>query len=481
MTKPNFIFFDTETSGGRGLADILTIDALFYDHDFKPISSFSSKARLRKSRVYEVDSFLVNGLDPYEMDESNNSNFDMTKEANEKFLSWANKGPVFFCAHNGYGFDYMLTSQHLFSNLFTWPWIFSTGNARQLDSLPIVQNFDFYAPNKIATELNEKSNKIFKLGSLCKANGFEIKELHSSRGDTEGMMKLMSFLKQRDPTLFKQLLSFTNKNDVLNKIKETDYFCHPETFYGRTRQFTSSYLCEHPVYKGYHLVFDLKHDPETMFAEKSNAVLKKTLNGAPKKYRTIKIGKNPFIQDKSFATNFNDEYKTLGHEILQARANFIFKNRDELANRLSLIINDQFQDQDMDQTELIPEQMIFSLKPSPSEKNLMDSFVSAKTLDDQRNIHAQFKNIALKHLSEMILLDRFDDKAFSKSEYNRIRKGISRRLLSTSKEVFPTIPDGMARIDQLREEKKDDTKTLAKVERINKHLEGLAKDHEKYL
>ena len=240
MSTPNFIFFDTETSGGRGLADILTIDALFYDHNFKPLDTFSSKARLRKSRVYEVDSFLVNGLDPFEMDKSKNSNFDLTKEANDKFLSWANKGPVFFVAHNGYGFDYMLPSQHLFSILFTWPWIFSTGNARQIDSLPIVQNFDFYAPNKIATELNEKNNKVFKLGSLCKANGFEIKELHSSRGDTEGMMKLMAFLKEKDPALFRQSLSFTNKNDVLNKIKETDYFCHPETFYGRTRQFTSS-------------------------------------------------------------------------------------------------------------------------------------------------------------------------------------------------------------------------------------------------
>ena len=41
--------------------------------------------------------------------------------------------------------------------------------------------------------------------------------------------------------------------------------------------------------------------------------------------------------------------------------------------------------------------------------------------------------------------------------------------------------DGMARIDLLREEKKDDSQTLAKVERINKHIEGLAKDHEKYL
>ena len=481
MSKPNFIFFDTETSGGRGLADILTIDALFYDHNFKPLDTFSSRARLRKSRVYEVDSFLVNGLDPFEMDKSKNSNFDLTKEANDKFLSWANKGPVFFVAHNGYGFDYMLTSQHLFSNLFTWPWIFSTGNARQLDSLPIVQNFDFYAPNKIATELNEKNNKVFKLGSLCKANGFEIKELHSSRGDTEGMMKLMAFLKEKDPALFRQSLSFTNKNDVLNKIKETDYFCHPETFYGRTRQFTSSYLCEHPVYKGYHLVFDLKHDPESIFSEKSNEVLKKLLNGAPKKYRTLKIGKNPFIQDKSFATNFNDEYKTLGHEILKTRADFIFKNRDELANRVCLIINDQFQDQDMDQTELIPEQMIFSLNPSQNEKTLMNNYVLAKTCEEQRKIHDEFKNKDLKHLSEMILLDRFGKEAFSDAEYKRIRKGISRRLLSTNKEVFPTIPEGMARIDQLREDKKDDNQSLEKIEIINKHLEGLAEDHAKFL
>jgi len=41
-----------------------------------------------------------------------------------------------------------------------------------------------------------------------------------------------------------------------------------------------------------------------MFSEKSNEVLKKVLNGAPKKYRTIKANKNPFIQDKSYATNY---------------------------------------------------------------------------------------------------------------------------------------------------------------------------------
>ena len=109
------------------------------------------------------------------------------------------------------------------------------------------------------------------------------------------------------------------------------------------------------------------------------------------------------------------------------------------------------------------------------------NYVLAKTCEEQRKIHDEFKNKDLKHLSEMILLDRFGKEAFSDAEHKRIRKGISRRLLSTNKEVFPTIPEGMARIDQLREDKKDDNQSLEKIEIINKHLEGLAEDHAKYL
>ena len=88
MSKPSLILFDTETSGGRGLADILTIDALFFDYNFKKLDEFSCTARMRKSRVYEVDSFLVNGLDPFELDKCSNSNFDLTKKTNDKFISW---------------------------------------------------------------------------------------------------------------------------------------------------------------------------------------------------------------------------------------------------------------------------------------------------------------------------------------------------------------------------------------------------------
>ena len=125
--------------------------------------------------------------------------------------------------------------------------------------------------------------------------------------------------------------------------------------------------------------------------------------------------------------------------------------------------------------------MIFNLNPSSNDKSLMNNFVMTNNKDEQKKIHKRF-NGPLKHLSEMILLDKWDKDGFdSNEEYKKVRKNISRRLLSTNKEVFPTIPEGMARIDQLREDKKDDNQSLEKIEIINKHLEELAEDHAKFL
>ena len=72
--------FDTETNSGRLTADILIYQLFFCDKDFNVIEEFNIKARLRKSRVYEIDSFLVNNLDPFDVDKYENSNFDLTKK-----------------------------------------------------------------------------------------------------------------------------------------------------------------------------------------------------------------------------------------------------------------------------------------------------------------------------------------------------------------------------------------------------------------
>ena len=127
-----------------------------------------------------------------------------------------------------------------------------------------------------------------------------------------------------------------------------------------------------------------------MFAEKSLQVLKKTLFGTPKKLRTIKVGKNPFIQDKSFATKFDDEYATLGHDVLKQRADFIQKNRKDLTNKVQIIFKEQFEEKAINQTELVPEQKIFSLEKTQADKVLMDNYVIANTMEEQQKIH---KNI----------------------------------------------------------------------------------------
>ena len=477
----HYCWFDCETtSGDQVQGDILSISAILTDENFNIIDKFTYLGRPRKSRSYLVDSYLVNGLDPFEVDKHEYSNHSLTKKFQEKFIKWGNKGPIKFCAYNGYNFDFLLCSHHLFSNLFTWPWIFSTGNARHIDLLPILQNIDYYAPNNMAVELNSKNNKVFKLGSICKMNGFEIKDLHSSMGDTAGLMNMAKFIKNKQPELFQKSLQYINKQDVLPAIKDLDYFTFPETFFGKTRQFAGTFIVEHPAYKGYFLIFDLKHDPEKIFAQNSSLKLSEVLFSTPKKIRTIKSNRNPLIMGKEWSNKFEDEYKELGAEKLKKRANFIQKNREEIAPRVSLIAEDQFKEKQMNQTALLPEQTIFSLNPKREQKNLMDAFVVSKKMEEQVKIHSNFTG-PLKNLSELVLIDEYDKEAFTQNEYKSIRKEISKRLLSTNKEPFATIPSQMKRIDDLRMDKNADKEKKATIENINEHLSKLAEDHEKYL
>ena len=201
-------YLDAETSTGDQIhADILTYSAqLVRDKDNKVIESFTYKARPRISRSYSVDAFLVNGVDPFETEKHELSNHDLAKKLSETFTKWKNKGHVKFNAFAGYNFDFLLTSQTWFSNLYSFPWLFST-NASQMDTLPIARNMEYYRPEILKTELNKKSNKVFKLSSLCNLNGFPIAKAHTSYDDTVGLKNLTEYLKSKDPELFNPTVS----------------------------------------------------------------------------------------------------------------------------------------------------------------------------------------------------------------------------------------------------------------------------------
>ena len=68
----------------------------------------------------------------------------------------------------------------------------------------------------------------------------------------------------------------------------------------------------------------------------------------------------------------------------------------------------------------------------------MDRYVWGNQ-EEQFKIHKKFTG-PIKHLSDMALLDKYGKDGFTDAEYKTVRSTINRRLLSTNKEVFPTIP-----------------------------------------
>ena len=489
MTNLNKLYFDIEgTTGSHLTCDVLSLSFINTSHNDKELETKTYYVRPRKSRIYQVDALMVNKFNPFDADKHEHSSFSFTKAINKKFTEIGNKG-CFFVTWSGHSYDYMAISHHLFSNLFTWPWIFSTGQARQLDALPVAHNLDYYEPNKIATELNSKNNKVYKLESLCRMNGFPIgPEAHSSLADTKGLKAMVEHLQRKFPNLFKECLKNTDKQKILPSIKDKDVFIFPETFFAKTRNFAGTFVTEHQHYRGYYIVADLKHNWELIIKKKgqefSDIILK-----APKKIRQIKSNRNPLIQDSSVLNTLSDEYseelKKIGLPELEKRANFIQKNREELAEKINLAIEDDLYKKNQDQSKKEFEEQIFDIRPSRDEKDMMQKFVEEKTsMDEQKKIIKSFKQPGLKYLGENILLDEYGQEAFDKKDYTKIRKRIAKRLLSTNTEKFPTIPEQFARVDALRvemEQEGADKKKVEQVSTINKHLEEKAKENEKYL
>ena len=189
------------------------------------------------SRSYECDALLVNGLNPYDIydkEKHTYSNHGIAKKLSETFTKWKNKGHVKFNAYAGFNFDFLLTSHTWFSNLYSFPWLFST-NACQMDTLPLARNMEYYNPNILKTDINKKNHKIFKLASLCAMNGFPIKDSHTAKDDTLGLKNLTEYLKKNDSELFNKNLQLINKKDVLPYVKKSKIFLYNRNFFFKNK------------------------------------------------------------------------------------------------------------------------------------------------------------------------------------------------------------------------------------------------------
>ena len=91
-------------------------------------------------------------------------------------------------------------------------------------------------------------------------NGIQHDDAHSAIGDCIATMEIAKIIFKKAPNVWKASQLTTDKIKTMDIIKKS-HFCVDEFFYGKTRPFVETFVCEHPVYK-WAKCFDLKHDPE---------------------------------------------------------------------------------------------------------------------------------------------------------------------------------------------------------------------------
>ena len=215
--------------------------------------------------------------------------------------------------------------------------------------------------------------------------------------------------------------------------------------------------------------------------------LKEAISKSKKWIRTLKSNRAPIIMKKEMY-ELDEEYKTLGMPEIRKRYNLLKKHKEEFANKIRLIQKESYEDKkQFDQTELEPEEKIYSLNETNEERNLMSQFNLNNNPKERKNIFNRFTRDDVKTLAEMKVFDNYDEeefcKIFSLRDYIRIKKRVGKLILDTSDapSPFTKIPAQLARLDTLRviTEKNEDDSKMKQLDELNKYLENMMNDYEK--
>ena len=466
----NFIFYDFETSSSNKYwGQIIQIGAVLTNDELQELDRYEARCRLKTGVIPEAMALIVNKTSPKLLKGANLSHYEMIRQFIKVLRGW---GKATYIGFNSIDFDEEFLRNTLFQNL-EYPYITSTnGNARG-DMLSLSRSANFYYPKTLKNSLNEKGNAVYKLDQMAPLNGIQHDDAHSAIGDCIATMEIAKIIFKKAPNVWKASQLTTDKIKTMDIIKKESFFCVDEFFYGKTRPFVETFVCEHPVYK-WAKCFDLKHDPEPYLKMDRNS-LKESMKKQPKFLRTIRHNKHPVIMNQSYAVNF-EGYKELGIEKLSERAKKI-RNDKKFAEKISSILLDEADEKEnsKSQEDIYTEESIYK-KFSPNEDNIVMTKFHEADWSDRSKIIQNFKDERLKYFGQKILYQEKPE-SLSKDLYTKIHKDTAKRLLSKNNEKWNTIPRTYSEIDTLRikYEKEGKSDNLTILDEINAYVEDLEK------
>ena len=471
---PNFVFYDFETSSSNKYwGQIIQIGAILTNDNLDELDRFDVRCRLSPGIIPEAMALIVNKTSPSMLKKSNLSHYEMIRQFVEILKKW---GKATYIGFNSIEFDEEFLRSTLFQTL-EYPYITSTNGNTRGDVLSLARAANLYYPKTLKNSVNEKGNDVYKLDQMAPLNGIDHGNAHSAIGDVIATLGIAKLIAKKAPNVWKASLMTLDKSQTLELIKKETFFCTNEYFYGKSRPYVQTFVCQHPQYQ-WPLCFDLKHDPN-IYLEMSIQELTAAMKKQPKFIRTIRHNKHPVIMNPKYGDKF-DEYKIIGHLKLKERANLVKENK-EFAEKIVTIKRLEFEEkeQSKSQEDLYEEESIYTKFTTAEDNKNMPKFHDVEW-DQKLSVISKFKDERLKYFGKKLLYMEKPE-LLTKEDYNLIHKDIARKLLSTNNEKWNTIPRTYSEIDTLRAKfgKENHQDKLVILDEINAYVEELEQIYSK--
>ena len=465
----NFVFYDFETSSSNKYwGQIIQIGAVLTNDNLDELDRFDARCRLSPGIIPEAMALIVNKTSPSMLKKSNLSHYQMIRQFVETLKRW---GKATYIGFNNIEFDQEFLRNTLFQTL-EYPYLTTTNGNTAADILGLARAANLYYPKTLKNSVNEKGNDVYKLDQMAPLNGIN-HDAHNAIGDVEASIGIAKLISKKAPNVWKASMLTMDKNQSLELIRNELLFCTNEYFYGRSRPYVQTFVCQHPKYQ-WPLCFDCRHDP-TPYLDMPISELSVAMKKQPKFIRTVRHNKHPVIMNPSYGDKF-DEYKLIGLKKLEERAIKIKSNK-EFSEKITSIKRSEAEEKEhtRSQEDVYNEESIYT-KFSPVEDNkIMPEFHSVDW-SKKLNVISKFKDERLQYFGKKLLYMEKPE-ILSKSDYNLIHKDISKKLLSTNNEKWNTIPRTYSEIDTLRIkfEKDNQPEKLKILDDINAYVEDLEK------
>ena len=466
----NFVFYDFETSSSNKFwGQIIQIGAVLTNENLEELDRFDARCRLNLGIIPEAMALIVNKSSPKMLKNSNLSHYQMIRQFVKKLSQW---GKATYIGFNSIDFDEEFLRSTL-SQTLEYPYITSTNGNTRGDMLGLARSANFYYPNTLKNSINSKGNAVYKLDQMAPLNGIEHGDAHSAIGDVVATIGVAKLIVKRAPNVWKASLLTIDKNQTLDLIKKETLFCTNEFFYGKSRPFVQTFICQHPNFQ-WPLCFDLKHNP-SIYLKMSVRDLTDAMKKQPKFIRTVRNNKHPILMNSSYAEKF-DDYKMIGINKLNERAKMIKENK-EFADKVSLIkgLEAEEKEQHKSQEDLYPEESIYQKFTSNEDNKIIPEFHKVDW-DKRLSVLSKLKDQRLQYFGKKLLYIEKPE-MLEKSEHDLIHRDTAKKLLSTNNEKWNTIPRAYAEIDTLRVkfDKENQPEKIEMLEEINAYVEELEK------